>query len=104
MAAAAARQEATANQLQAELAENISALDAARRTGEIIRANLLPQTELAFKSALASYESGKVDFATLLDAQRQIRIARQSLIKSEVEIQIRQAAVERLLGNEGEET
>ena len=100
VAAAAARLEATANQLQAELAENISGLDAARRTGEIIRANLLPQTELTFKSALASYENGKVDFATLLDAQRQIRIARQSLIKSEAETQNRLAAIERILGEE----
>ena len=39
--------------------------------------SLLPQAELTFQAALAGYENGKVDFATLLDAQRQIRQARQ---------------------------
>ena len=35
--------------------------------------NLLPQAELTFQAALAGYESGKVDFATLLDAQRELQ-------------------------------
>ena len=62
--------------------------------------NLLPQSELTFKAALAGYESGKVDFATLLDAQRQIRNARQDIIKARAEQQIRLAEVERLIGED----
>ena len=41
----------------------------------------------AFAAALAGYETGKVDFATLLDAQRQIRKAKQDVIKAQAEQQ-----------------
>ena len=100
LSAARARKDATANQVLAELSENLSALDAARRTEALITSSLLPQTELTFKAALASYENGKVDFATLLDAQRQIRQAKQNQIKTQAEAQTRLAAIERLLGEE----
>jgi cobalt-zinc-cadmium efflux system outer membrane protein len=46
---------------------------------------------------VAGYENGKVDFATLIDAQRQIRQARaRPRIKAQAEAQIRLAEVERL--------
>jgi outer membrane protein TolC len=100
LAAAESRKEATQSQLAAELAENISALDSARHTEILTRASLLPQSELNFKAALAGYETGKVDFATLLDAQRQIRNARLSLLKTQGEMQVRLAEIERLLGED----
>ena len=43
----------------------------------LVKTQLLPQSELALQSALAAYENGKVEFATLLEAQRQIRKAQQ---------------------------
>ena len=62
--------------------------------------SLLPQAELTFKAALSGYETGKVDFATLLDAQRQIRQAKLNQIKSRAEAQVRLAEIERILGEE----
>lgn len=100
LSAAKARKEATANQVLSELSENLSALEAARRTEALLANSLLPQAELTYKSALASYENGKVDFATLLDAQRQIRMAKQNQIKAQAEAQARLAQIERLLGEE----
>ena len=100
LSAARSRKEATANQVLSELAENLSGLDAARRTEAVLTNSLLPQTELTFKAALSSYENGKVDFATLLDSQRQIRQAKQNQIKAQAEAQTRLAAIERLLGEE----
>ena len=100
LSAARSRKEATANQVLADLTENLSGLDATRRTEAAITTSLLPQTELTFKAALASYENGKVDFATLLDAQRQIRMAKQNQIKAQAETQTRLAAIERLLGED----
>jgi outer membrane protein TolC len=100
LAAARTRKEAVANQILAELSENLSALDAARRTEMAIANSLLPQAELTFKAALASYENGKVDFATLLEAQRQIRQAKQNQIKAQAEGQARLAEIERILGEE----
>lgn len=100
LAAARARKDALTDQAQADLSDSLSALDAARRTETAISASLLPQAELTFKAALTSYENGKVDFATLLDAQRQIRQARQNRIKVQAEGQARLADIERLLGEE----
>jgi len=100
LAAAQSRKEATQNQLLAELAENLSALEASRRVETLARDSLLPQAELTFKSALAGYETGKVDFATLLDAQRQIRKARLDELKAQTDAQLRLADIERLLGED----
>ena len=97
---ARARKDATANQLLAELSSQLAAIEASRRMETLAQGSLLPQAELTFKAALAGYESGKVDFATLLDAQRQIRIARQDIIKARSEQQVRLAEVERLIGED----
>jgi len=100
LSAARTRREATANQVLADLSENLAGLDAARRTEALATDSLLPQSELTFKSALAGYENGKVDFATLLDAQRQIRQARQNQIRAQAEGQARLAEIERILGED----
>lgn len=100
LGAARARRDATGNQVVAELAEALAGIDAARRTENLLGERLLPQAELSFQSALAGYENGKVDFATLLEAQRQIRQARQNQVKAQVEAQMRLAEIERLLGED----
>jgi outer membrane protein TolC len=98
--AAAARRDAAALQLQSELGQNWAALDALREQGQILRTTLLPQVELTFESALVGYQTGRVDFATLLDAQRQIRRTRLDLLKIDLEQQTRLAEIERLVGEE----
>ena len=100
LAAARARQEAAANQALADLADNLSALDAARQTEHLVVYSLLPQTDLTWRAALAGYENGKADFAMLLDAQRQIRAARLSQLKAQVDAQMRLAEIERLIGED----
>lgn len=100
LSAARSRKEATANQVLSGLAENLSGIEAARRTETLAATSLLPQAELSFNSALAAYETGKVDFATLLEAQQQIRKARLNQIKAQAEAQIRVAEIEKLLGEE----
>ena len=98
--AAGARKEALGHRLHGEFSAALASLEAARMTGEITRNRLLPQAELTFKSALAGYETGKVDFATLLDAQRQIRNARLALLRAQASQQQRLAEIERLLGED----
>jgi outer membrane protein TolC len=66
----------------------------------LVTNSLLPQAELSLQSALAGYENAKVDFATLLDAQRQIRQAKLTRIKAQAEGQARLAQLQRLLGEE----
>jgi len=100
LAASGARKEALLNQMLADLSESMSGLETARRTESLIATRLLPQTELTYQSALTGYENGKVDFATLLEAQRQILKARQQQLKAQLEAQLRLAEIERLLGEE----
>lgn len=98
--AARSRADALSNQLLGELAGQLAAYDGARRTETLVKTQLLPQSGLTLQSALAAYESGKVDFATLLEAQRQIRKAQLDLLKAQVEAQLRLAEIERILGEE----
>jgi len=99
LAAAQARHDALANQLLADLAENLAAIEAAQRTEQLTTSSLLPQAELGFQAALAAYENGKLDFATLLDAQRQVRQARQRQLKAQLDVQLRLAEIEKLTGD-----
>lgn len=100
LAAARSRKEAATNQVLADLSEHVAGLEAARRTEMLAGSNLLPQAELTFRAALSGYETGKVDFATLLDAQRQIRQAKQFQLKAQAEQQVRMSEIERLIGED----
>ena len=100
LSAARAQKEAVTNRLIGELFENLSGLKSAQRIEILTTTSLLPQAEATLQAALAGYETGKVDFATLLDAQRQIRKSRQDRLKAQAEAQARLAAIERLLGED----
>ncbi len=98
--AARSRADALSHELLGELGAQLAGLEAARRTEALIRSELLPQSELSLQSAVAVYENGKAEFAMLLEAQRQIRKARQELLKSQVEAQMRLTEIERILGED----
>jgi outer membrane protein TolC len=98
--AAQSRKQATAHQLASDLSENLSGIEAAQRTEQLIERSLLPQAELSFQSAMAGYENGRLDFATLLEAQRQLRQAKQSQLKAQLDAQMRWAEIEKLVGEE----
>jgi len=100
LSAARLQKDAAANRLIGELFENVAGLKAAQKIETLTTTSLLPQSEATLQSALAGYENGKVDFATLLDAQRQIRKSRQDRLKAQAEAQTRLAAIERLLGED----
>lgn len=100
LAASAARKDVLLNRMLADLSESVSGLETARRTESLTETQLLPQAELTYQSALTGYENGKVDFATLLDAQRQILNARQQQLKAQLEAQLRLSEIERLLGED----
>jgi outer membrane protein TolC len=100
LSAARSRKDAALLQARAELGEHLTALDAARRIDDLITTHLLPQASLTLQSALAAYENGRVDFATLLEAQRQIRKAKQDREKANAEAQMRLAEIERLVGED----
>lgn len=98
--AARLRHDSLSSQIGGEFQESVAAFETAREQEKLIGNSLLPQAELTFQSALAGYRTGKVDFATLLDAQRQIKKAKLDQLKARVEQEIRRAEIERLLGEE----
>ena len=98
LAAAQIRQEANANQVLGSLQEALAGLDSANRQIQLLKTSLLPQAELSLQSALVNYQTGRIDFTTALDAQRQIRQTRLDYLKAQVEQQIRLAEIERLVG------
>jgi cobalt-zinc-cadmium efflux system outer membrane protein len=100
LAAAQSRQEAALSQALADLSDNLSALETALQTQHLMTYSLMPQADLTWRAALAGYENGKADFATLLDAQRQIRQARLGQLKAQVDAQMRLAEIEKLLGED----
>jgi outer membrane protein TolC len=98
--AAIARKAGVLVRLQGEIGTAAAALEAARQTEALITGRLLPLAQLNFESALVGYENAKVDFATLLEAQRQIRKARQDVIKAQAEQAMRLAEIERIVGED----
>jgi len=98
LAAAQQRVQAVAAAVSGEIQEAAAGFEAAREQEHLLRSTLLPQAEATFSSAIASYQTGKVDFATLLEAQRSIRSARISLLKARLDVELRLTDVERLTG------
>jgi len=100
LAAAQAREADLARQILGTLGENLAALRAAEQTRELIDTNIVPQATLTLQSALAGYESGQVDFSTLLDAQKQLFEAHLNRSQASVEAHTRLAQIELLVGEE----
>jgi outer membrane protein TolC len=100
VAAAAARREATVQRALGELGTALAQLAGAREMARLTESSLLPQARVNLQSALAAYESGKVDFAALLEAERQVRQQRLALLAAQVEAQMRLAEIERLIGED----
>lgn len=100
LAASRSRQQFLVNQVQAEFRESLAALGSARKQANLLKTALLPQSELALQSAMIGYQTGKVDFAALLEAQRQIKKARLDYLKVRVDQELRLTEIERLLGEE----
>jgi outer membrane protein TolC len=78
----------------------LAGLDSARRIEALVKTQGLPQSELGLQSALSAYENGKADFAMVLEAERQLRRARQDLLKAQADAQSRLAEIERIVGDE----
>lgn len=83
-----------------ELAELQAKVDAAKRSLTLYREGLLSQAELSFRAAMAAYQSGRVEFVSLLEAQRALREARMGFYKASVGLMQNLADLERVVGKE----
>lgn len=96
----AARQRVAAAEarLNGRLGEALAGFNASVDKARLLRDTLLPQARATLDSAQAGYESGRVNFNTLIEAERQILRTRLALLDAEVEASVRQAELEQLAG------
>ena len=71
----------------------------AREQQQLIEKTLLPQADANFKSALASYQVGKVDFGTLLEALSEWQGADLARVDATREELLGAAAVRAIVGD-----
>jgi outer membrane protein, heavy metal efflux system len=98
--AAKANLAAMKNMALFEVRDTLAKVQAAIRSLSIYRDGLLPQAEQSFQAAVAAYQTGGVNFMTLLDAQRTIRDVRMGYYKALVDYEQSRADLERAVGKE----
>jgi outer membrane protein TolC len=98
--AAKAGREAMKNMTLREVGELNAKVQAAGKSVELFREGILPQADLSFRASLAAYQSGRVEFIALLEAQRALREARMGYFKSRVSLMQSVADLERVVGKE----
>lgn len=98
--AAQLRQEAATLKIGSELQSALASLSRAQRTEELLEHALSPQSEAAYRSALASYQQGRGDLTPVLDTARERLQVRIELLRAHTEAQTAFAAVERLVGGD----
>src|SRR6266851_7109662 len=82
--------------LQAALAD----LARTQRNADVLEHTLKPQSEAAYRSALASYQQGRGELAPVLEAARQRLQIGIDLLRARTEAQAALATIERLIGGD----
>ena len=98
--AARANWDVMRNMTLRELAESQAKVQAARRSITLFNEGLLTQAELSFRAALAAYQTGRVEFVSLLEAQRALREARMGYYRATVGFIQNLADLERIIGKD----
>ena len=98
LSASQAREQALKQNLSAELGEHKAALTENTEQLQLIRQQSLPLIEMAFKSALAAYQNGRLDYATLWQVRREVQRNKLDELDALTNQQIHLAEIERLLG------
>jgi outer membrane protein TolC len=75
-------------------------LSRTEQTKAVIKTALSQQSDAAYRSALASYQLGRGDLTSVLDAAHQQLEIRLELLRVDTEAQTALAAVERLIGGD----
>lgn len=98
LAAAEEKRAAERLRVSSEAGRAIADFVAAVEQERVLQQELLAETKLNFRSALAGYQSGQVDFDTVIEAERQIRQARLLALAATVRQQRAAAQFERITG------
>jgi cobalt-zinc-cadmium efflux system outer membrane protein len=99
LGAAENRRQGVELQIQSALGEAAANLAGNRRMVELIRTQLLPQSEALLRSGIASYSLGRAELPDVLRAEHDLADLRIELLGAEFEQQRQLAAIERLIGD-----
>ena len=71
-----------------------------RKTADLIRTQLLPQSQALLRSGTAAYGLGRAEFTDVLRAEHDLADLRIELLNAEFDEQRQLAAIERLIGGD----
>src|ERR1051326_3924632 len=92
--------EAAEKQASFDVQDSHFKLLTARRTVDLYKTALIPQSEARFKASEAGYQTGKVDFLDLLESERFLLNARVMLAMAEGNLGMQLARLERAVGTD----
>jgi len=95
---AKANRDAMKNAALSEVRETFAKVEAARKSLAFYQDGLLPQAQQSYGAAVAAYQTGQVNFMTLLDAQRTIRDTRMGYYRALVDYEQSLADLDRAVG------
>jgi len=98
--AARARLDAALLRIESELKSALASLRQAEHTADVLKNTLSHQSEAAYRSTLTSYQLGRGDLTSVLDAAHQQLAIRVELLRAQTEAQMALAAIERLVGGD----
>jgi len=98
--AAEARRQALELQIQSDLGAFAADLAGSRKTGDLIRTQLLPQSQALLRSGTAGYGLGRAELVDVLRAEHDLADLRIELLSTEFDQQRQLAAIERLIGGD----
>ncbi len=88
------------NQVKSEVRDFYYQLEITGKTLDLYEQGLVAQAESSLESALSSYRTGRLDFLSLLDAERMLLSLNLGLIKEQSNYRKHLAALERAVGGE----
>ncbi|HZD39343.1 MAG TPA: TolC family protein [Terriglobales bacterium] len=98
--AAKSNLDAMRNTTLKQVGESLAKVEAARRSIQLYREGLLSQADLSFRSSLVAYQTGRVEFVNLLEAERGLRQAHMGYYKATTSFLKNLADLERAVGRE----
>jgi outer membrane protein TolC len=101
--AAKATREAVKNMTLMEIREAAAKVRAARQSLELYRQGILSQADLSFSAALLAYQNSRVEFSSVLEAQRALKDTRMSYYRAQVSLIQAVADLERAMGKDSAE-
>lgn len=83
-----------------EVRESLTKLNAAKKSVTLYQTGLFPQAELSLKAAEAAYQTGRLEFTGLLEAERALRDVRLGYYRTLVALEQSLADLERAVGRD----